>query len=137
MLCYVAKLDAYFVILGDDWLQQHNPAIDWKDQIMRFNSALCIKEGCLPRGISCIKYAIGSKVSSRFILALYLSTQDKHCRKLTAHLEDNAIDIQLINAKHFFRMARQKDHKGYMWVPRVFNTNCINKDCFSASHAAK
>ena len=28
LLCYVTKLDAYFLILGDGWLQHHNPVID-------------------------------------------------------------------------------------------------------------
>ena len=28
LLCYVTKLDVYSVVLGDGWLQQHNPAID-------------------------------------------------------------------------------------------------------------
>ena len=28
ILCYVARLDVYTVVLGDGWLQTHNPAID-------------------------------------------------------------------------------------------------------------
>ena len=39
ILCYVASLDVYTVVLGDRLLQTHNLAIDWKDQTMRFNSA--------------------------------------------------------------------------------------------------
>ena len=31
VLCYVASLDVYTMVLGDGWLQTHNPAIDWKD----------------------------------------------------------------------------------------------------------
>ena len=31
ILCYVARLDVYIVVLRDGWLQTHNPAIDWKD----------------------------------------------------------------------------------------------------------
>ena len=31
VLCYVASLDVYTIVLGDGWLQTHNPAIDWKD----------------------------------------------------------------------------------------------------------
>ena len=37
LLCYMAKLDVYAVILRDGWLQIHNSMIDWKDQIMQFN----------------------------------------------------------------------------------------------------
>ena len=28
ILCYVARLDVYTVVLGDGWLQMHNPLID-------------------------------------------------------------------------------------------------------------
>ena len=28
ILCYVAQLDVYSMVLGDGWLQTHNPAID-------------------------------------------------------------------------------------------------------------
>ena len=31
VLCYLAKLEAYAVILGDGWLQTHNPMISWKE----------------------------------------------------------------------------------------------------------
>ena len=31
LLTYVANLDAYSVVLRDSWLQQHNPAIDWRN----------------------------------------------------------------------------------------------------------
>ena len=60
---------------------------------MRFNSASCIEKKCLPRGIPCIKYAIGSKALSQFTAASYLPMQDKQCRELIAHFENNAINI--------------------------------------------
>ena len=44
ILCYLAKLDVYTVILSDRWLQMHNSATDWKDYTMKFNSANCIKK---------------------------------------------------------------------------------------------
>ena len=28
LLCYISKLDAYSMVLGDGWLQTHNPMID-------------------------------------------------------------------------------------------------------------
>ena len=28
LLCYMARLEAYTLVLGDSWLQQHNPTID-------------------------------------------------------------------------------------------------------------
>ena len=54
IFCYVASLDVYTMVLGDGWLQTHNPAIDWKDQTMKFNSASCIESGCLARGVRCV-----------------------------------------------------------------------------------
>ena len=100
LLCYVAKLDIYREVLEDSWLQTHNPMIDWKERTMKFNSASCMEEGCLSRGVPCVKFAVGSKAKHKI--------GDK---KLTA-VDD--IDIKPVNAKHFFRMARQKGYKGYM-----------------------
>ena len=125
VLCYVASLDVYSMVLGDGWLQTHNPAIDWKDRILRFNSAACIESGCLTHGVPCVEFAIGSKAKNR------IGTE-----KPTAI--DSDIDIKPINAKHFFRIARKKDHQGYIWISRVLNTDCTDKECTgSSSHVAK
>ena len=91
ILCYLAKLDVYTVILGDGWLQTHNPAIDWKERTVKFNSGDCIERGCLLHGIPCIEFAMGSKVKHQ------IGTE-----KPTAMGD---IDIRPVNAKHFFRMA--------------------------------
>ena len=125
ILCYVARLDVYTVVLGDGWLQTHNPTIDWKDQTMKFNLASCMESGCLARGVPCVEFAIGSKAKNR------IGTE-----KLTA-VEPGDIDIKPVNAKHFFRMACQKDHEGYIWIPRVLSTDCTSKECSSSSHVAK
>ena len=42
----------------------HNSVIDWKKQTMKFNSADCIEKGCLSYGISCIEFAVGSKLKN-------------------------------------------------------------------------
>ena len=91
VLCYLAKLDVYTVILGDRWLQTYNPAIDWKERTVKFNSSDCMERGCLLHGISCIKFAMRSKVKHQ------IGTE-----KPTAMGD---IDIRPVNAKHFFRMA--------------------------------
>ena len=124
-LCYVASLDVYSVVLGDGWLQTHNPAINWKDRAMKFNSSSCIKSSCLARGVPCVEFAMGSKAKNR------IGTE-----KLTV-VDPGDIDIKPVNIKHFFRMTRQKDHKGYIWVPRVLSTDCTSKKCSSSSHVAK
>ena len=62
ILCYLAKLDVYTVILGDRWLQTHNPAINWKDCTIKFNSADCIEKGYFLHGKPCIEFAMGRKL---------------------------------------------------------------------------
>ena len=125
ILCYVAHFDVYSMVLGDGWLQTHNSAIDSKNRCMKFNSAACMESGCLARGVPCVEFAIGSKAKNR------IGTE-----KLTA-VEPGDIDIKPVNAKHFFRMACQKDHEGYIWIPRVLSTDCTSKECSSSSHVAK
>ena len=93
---------------------------------MRFNSALCMENGCLARGVPCIKFAVGSKSAKNRIRP----------DKLTA-VDLGDIDIKPMNAKHFFKMARQKDHNGYIWVSRVLSTDCTSKKCSSSSNVAK
>ena len=85
-----------------------------------------MESGYLARGIPCIEFAVGNKDAKNKIGA----------DKLTA-VDPGNIDIKLVNAKHFFRMARQKDHKGYIWVSRVLSTDCTSKECSSFSHVAK
>ena len=125
VLCYVASLDVYSMVLGDGWLQTHNPSIDWKDRAMKFNSAACMESGCLAHGVLCIEFAVGSKAKNR------IGTD-----KLTA-IDPGSVDIKPVNAKHFFQMARKRDHEGYIWIPRVLSTDCTSKECSSSSHVAK
>ena len=115
ILCYLAKLDVYTVILGDGWLQTHNPAIDWKKQTVKFNSDDCLKRECLLYGIPCIEYAIGSKI--------------KHQIGIEKPTTMGDIDIWSVNAKYFFWIAQQKDCEGYLWIPQVRTENCIKKCC--------
>ena len=46
LFCYLAKIENCTLILGDGWLQKHNPRIDWKNRTMRFSRG-CVKTGCL------------------------------------------------------------------------------------------
>ena len=125
ILCYVARLNIYTVVLGDGWLQTHNPAINWKNQTMKFNLASCIENRCLACGVPCVEFAISSKAKNKI-----------QTEKLTT-VDPRDIDIEPVNAKHFFRMACQKDHKGYIWIPCVLSTDCTSKECSSSSHVAK
>ena len=92
---------------------------------MKFNSAACMESGCIACGVPCVEFAIGSKAKNR------IGTD-----KLTA-MDPGDINIKPVNAKHFFRMARKKDHEGYIWIPRVLSTDCTSKKCSSSSHVAK
>ena len=92
------------MVLGDDWFQTHNPAIDWKDFTMRFNSAACIDNSYLARGVPCIKFAIGSSKDTKNRIGM---------DKLTA-IGPGSVDIKPVDAKHFFQMAQKRDHKGYI-----------------------
>lgn len=111
VVCYLAKLDAYTVILGDGWLQTHNPAIDWKQRKMKFNSADCMEKGCLRHGIPCVEFAVGIKPSDK------------------VRLDEPGSDIQPVSAKHFFRLARKKGHEGFLWIPRVSVSDCKEGCC--------
>ena len=82
---------------------------------MKFNLASCMKSGYLARGVLCVEFAIGSKAKNR------IGTE-----KLTA-VEPGDIDIKPVDAKHFFRIACQKVHNGYIWIPRVLSIDCTNK----------
>ena len=64
-----------------------------------------MENGCLARGVPCIEFAVGSKGAKNRIGADKLTAVD---------LGDIDIDIKPVNAKHFFQMARKKDHKGYI-----------------------
>ena len=88
ILCYLAKLDIYIVILGDRWLQTHNPAINWKDCTIKFNSINCMEKGCLLHGKPCIEFAVSCKLKHKI-----------RPNKLTAVGD---VNIQQVNAKHFF-----------------------------------
>ena len=90
---------------------------------MKFNSASCMEERCLSRGIPCMEFAVESKV--------------KHLIGTHRPTAKTNIKIKPVSAKHFFQLTRRKDHEGYMWIPRVLNNNCTNKDCSDRSHVVK
>ncbi|KAI0996356.1 hypothetical protein K3495_g11824 [Podosphaera aphanis] len=41
---FVTRLGQYPVILGYGWLKKHNPAINWQENLVKFNSAPCTKK---------------------------------------------------------------------------------------------
>ena len=99
ILCYMAKVSKHQVILGDSWLQEHNPAIDFEKRTVTFNSAKCIKQGCLPQGVECMVKACKKKKKKK--------KKGKKCKNL---------DIELVDAKTFYQLSLQKDHETFLWV---------------------
>ena len=65
ILCYLAKLDVYTVILSDRWFQTHNPTINWKNCTMKFNSTDWMEKSCFLHGKPCIKFAVGCKLKHK------------------------------------------------------------------------
>ena len=91
ILCYLAKLDIYTVVLGDGWLQTYNSAINWKDCTIKFNSADCMEKSCLLHDKPCIEFAVRCKL--------------KHEIGLNKPIAGGNIDIQQVSIKHFFWMT--------------------------------
>ena len=103
ILCYLADLKEYSLVLGDGWLQLHNPSIDWKKRSMSFNSPECLESGCLKKGMTCTEYAIGCKRKDK-------TDGISQCI--------NGIEIQPVKAEHFLRQIQRKGWEGFMWAPR-------------------
>ena len=70
-----------------------------------------MKKSCLAHGMPCIEFAVGSKLKNVI-----------ESEKLGA--VDSRINIQPVNAKHFFRIAQKKKYKGFLWIPHVNTSNC-------------
>src|SRR4029077_5550571 len=102
ILCYLANLSKYKIVLGDSWLQDHNPYVNWKKRSLTFNSADCMEKGCLLSGKPHTENADGAnKIKTK-----------------------KSIDIEIVGAKTFYQMVNRKDHQGYMLFPRG------NEKCF-------
>ena len=59
---------------------------------MKFNSASCMENGCLARGVPCVKFAIGSKAKNKIGADKLIAVDPR----------DIDINTKLVNAKHFF-----------------------------------
>jgi hypothetical protein len=89
------------MVLGDNWLQEHNPQINWKQRSVTFNSTDYFKRGCLQHGQPCTVYESGHKP----------------VRSKTVGPKPD-IEIQMVSARAFFHLARKKDHHGFMFTPK-------------------
>jgi hypothetical protein len=99
LLCYLVHIPKYQLVLGDSWLGTHNPHVDWKDRTVTFASPDCFSQGCLLHGRPYTALATDSPLKHTF-----RSTQRE--------------DIRFVNAQHFYRLARRRDHDGFLMQPR-------------------
>jgi hypothetical protein len=83
------QLAEYQMIIGDNWLQEHNPQVDWIHGSLTFNSSNCFEKGCLSRGRTYTEHIGKHKLATK---------------------DEKDPDIQMIDAKTFFRLARKRDH---------------------------
>jgi hypothetical protein len=97
-LFYIVPGLRYKLILGDNWLQDHNPQINWKERAVSFNAADCLERGCLHKGRPCMVYESG------YILPSTGSGSGPH--------------IATISARAFFYLARKADHHGFLLTPK-------------------
>lgn len=44
IVCYLTDVPRYQLVLGDTWLQEHNPTVDWKARRITFNASECFKK---------------------------------------------------------------------------------------------
>jgi hypothetical protein len=61
-LIYLALIPNYKLILGDPWLSNHNPWVDFADCYICFNLVKYFKKGCLKHARPCTMYTWGSPV---------------------------------------------------------------------------
>ena len=82
-----------------------------------------MKKDCLLHGKPCIKFAVGCKL--------------KHEIGPNKSTAGGNIEIQQVNAKYFFWMTRKKDHKGYLWIPKVSTNDYTKKYCAKVASSTK
>jgi hypothetical protein len=98
-LIYLALIPNYKLILGDPWLSNHNPQVNFIDRYICFNSAKCFKKGCLKHARPCTMYAQGSPMQP-------------------TKRETPTANIQFVSAHLFFMLAKRRDHHGFIMMPR-------------------
>ena len=115
LLCYLTDIPRYQIILGDKWLREHNPVIDWQERSITFNSSHCFEKGCLRLGRPCTKHT-----TSNYTI--------KPPRASPIH-------VSMISAYAFYRLARRHTHDGFVMLPRdhekhfsAATTNAITTD---------
>jgi hypothetical protein len=117
IFCYLTDVPRYQLVLGDTWLQEHNPTVDWKARSITFNAPECFEKGCLLHGRPCTMSA---------------TNRSSHTVKPS---EVSPIDIEMTSAYAFYKLARKPKNDGFVMLPRdhekhfaATTTNAITAD---------
>lgn len=111
--CYVGKIEDCTLLLGDGWLQKHNPKINWEKRTMKF-SKRCLELGCIDRRISIManEYEKDGKPAPRGFANP--ATDFKGVEPLKSRKKD----IKRITPKRFMKLMGESDHQVYCLYPR-------------------
>lgn len=109
ILCYVANLDMYDVILGMPWFETHNPSIDWPTKQITFDSAHCY-DNCL-HGEAVTVMGQGGKC---------VTPERGHPRKRADVLRSkhHGIDITTISAQAMMKSMTRQGAETFLLMPR-------------------
>lgn len=117
LFCYLARVDGFTLILGDGWLQKHNPTIDWDKRTMTF-ARKCVDQKCLSQE------TIVRAIETREIE--HEAVEDSQAETLVGTddepeaIEKNhdKIGIQCLTPTRFLKTLKRSDHQVYCLYPR-------------------
>lgn len=116
LFCYLADIGSHILIVGDGWLQNHNPRIDWVERIMTFSNN-CIKKGCSPRSysITAVREELTSspdKTSSKKAASSEKTISSEKVIQ-SKNIEPENFDIQALTQKRFMKLLKRPDCQTY------------------------
>lgn len=123
--CFITKIPTYALILGDPWLATHDPLISHKNRTMLFASEHCLNSGCLPSGRPCLSHSTNAPRAVKKAKGKF--------------------DIAFINAREFYRLARNPDCSAGLVYPKTgedfrlcaATTNAIRPEDYDKFHQGK
>ena len=129
LFCYLADIGNHTLIVGDGWLQSHNPRIDWVERTMTFSDN-CIKKGCSPRSypITAVREELTSSPDkSSLKKAVSEKTIPSEKVILSKNIEPENFDIQALTQKRFMKLLKRPDCQTYCLYPKDKLNKKINR----------
>lgn len=120
LFCYLGKIEDCTLILGDGWLQKHNPKIDWKNITMRF-SKKCVQLGCLNQKKTVTAFETGNteELNVDQSSAETLLEANSESESTDATLVDNDPEPEATSTRRFYQAnSTKKTFK--LSIPRDF-----------------